>query len=216
VVIPYAVVFDCDGTIADTESLSSRAWTEALDEHGYTATDDDFRAVIGHPFPQNWAYFSRRVDLGDRDQFRDGLRTRFRALLDTDLQVHPDAQETIRRLAACSVPLAVASSSSHAHVERVLDHAGVRALVAAVIGADDVAHAKPAPDPYLDACARLEVDPTRSTAVEDTAVGVASATAAGLFTVGVLRVHTRREDLVDANRVVERVTVEALVPPQAP
>ncbi len=213
---PHAVVFDCDGTIADTESLSSRAWTEILGEHGYTATDDDFRAVIGHPFPQNWAYFTRRVDLGDRDRFRAGLRARFRVLLETELQTHPDARDTIRRLAGLGVPLAVASSSSHAHVERVLEHAGVRAQVTVVIGADDVANAKPAPDPYLDACARLGVDAARSTAVEDTAVGVASATAAGLFTVGVLRAHTRRSDLRRADRVVEQVTVDALVPPQVP
>lgn len=211
---PYAVVFDCDGTIADTESLSSRAWTEILDGLGYAATDEDFRAVIGHPFPQNWAYFSRRVDLGDRDRFRAGLRARFRALLDADLQVHVDAVDTIRWLAAHDVPLAVASSSSRAHVERVLDHAEIRELVTVVIGADDVTHAKPAPDPYLDACARLDADPARSTAVEDTRVGVASATAAGLFTVGVLRAHTRRDDLARADRVVDEVTVDALVPPQ--
>jgi HAD superfamily hydrolase (TIGR01509 family) len=210
--LPLAVVFDCDGTLADTESLSDTAWRETLARHGYEATPEDFAAVIGHPFAQNWAYFSARADLGDRDRFRAALRARFLELFDQGLELHHDALDTLRTLGAAGVPIGVASSSTHAHVDRVLERGEVAHLVGAVVGADDVPRHKPDPTPYLVAAQRLGVEAARCSAVEDTSVGVASARAAGMFTVGVVRDHGRPEQLAEAHRVVRRVTVEALVP----
>jgi HAD superfamily hydrolase (TIGR01509 family) len=214
--LPDAVVFDCDGTLADTESISDRAWAETLGTYGYRPTGDDFRAVLGHPFAQNWDYFAQRVDLGDQRRFRAALRTRFGELFDRQLELHDDALGTLRSLADAGVPIAVASSSTHAHVDRVLARGGVGDAVRAVIGADDVDEHKPAPAPYLAAAAALGMAPQRCVAVEDTAVGVASAAAAGMFTVAVLRDHQSREDLAAADRIVEAVTVAAVIPPDGP
>jgi HAD superfamily hydrolase (TIGR01509 family) len=211
--LPDAVVFDCDGTLADTESISDRAWAEILGGYGYHPTGADFRAVLGHPFGQSWAYFAQRVELGDRDLFRAALRGRFGELFDQELQLHDDALGTLQTLADAGVPIAVASSSTHAHVDRVLERGGIVDAVRAVIGADDVDEHKPAPGPYLAAATALGVTAERCVAVEDTGVGVASATAAGMFTVAVLRDHGSPEDLAAADRVVDTVTVAALSPP---
>ncbi len=212
--LPDAVVFDCDGTLADTESISDRAWTEILGRYGYAPTADDFRTVVGHPFGQNWDHFSGRVDLGDRDRFRAALRARFGDLFDRELELHEDALTTLRALADAGVPIAVASSSTHAHVDRVLERGGIVDAVLAVVGADDVDEHKPAPGPYLAAADALGVAPGRCVAVEDTGVGVASAMAAGMFTVAVLRDHQSPEDLAAADRVVAEVTLAALAPPR--
>jgi HAD superfamily hydrolase (TIGR01509 family) len=211
--LPDGVVFDCDGTLADTESLSDRAWTDTLQGYGYRATRADFRAVVGHPFSQNWAYFTERAELGDPDRFRTALRARFTELFDRHLTLHDDALTTLRALADAGVPIAVASSSTHAHVDRVLERGGIVDAVLAVIGADDVTEHKPAPGPYLAAAAALGVRPEHCVAVEDTSVGVTSATAAGMFTVAVLRDHQTAADLAAADRLVEAITVEALIPP---
>jgi HAD superfamily hydrolase (TIGR01509 family) len=201
--LPDGVVFDCDGTLADTESLSDRAWTDTLQGYGYRATRADFRAVVGHPFSQNWAYFTERAELGDPDRFRTALRARFTELFDRHLTLHDDALTTLRALADAGVPIAVASSSTHAHVDRVLERGGIVDAVLAVIGAG----------PYLAAAAALGVRPEHCVAVEDTSVGVTSATAAGMFTVAVLRDHQTAADLAAADRLVEAITVEALIPP---
>jgi HAD superfamily hydrolase (TIGR01509 family) len=205
------VVFDCDGTIADTESLSEQAWTEVLLTHGYHATPADFAALIGRPFPDNWRYFEARVDLGPERRFRGALRSRFVELFDTGLVVFEDAVETVRELVAGGVPVAVASSSNHGHVERVLARAGIAQLVEVVVGADDVTAYKPAPEPYLAAAARLGADPVRCIAVEDTPVGLASCTAAGMFAVGIVRPHMDAAALVPADRIVERISVAGLL-----
>jgi HAD superfamily hydrolase (TIGR01509 family) len=209
--LPPGVVFDCDGTLADTEALSDKAWIGALAEHGYVPSEADFRELVGYPFPENWAYFSARVDLGDEERFRLGLRDRFIALFDAELELHDDAVGTLEELVRHGVPVGVASSSTRSSVHRVLERAGVRDLVWVVVGVDDVAEHKPAPEPYLRAAAALGVDPRRCSAVEDTPVGVRSAVAAGLFTVAVVRAHGDHERLADAHLVVDEVTVEALL-----
>ncbi len=208
--LPTAVVFDCDGTLADTESLADRAWTEMLADRGYQPTSEDLRAVVGHPYAANVRYFQARVDLGDPEVFRTGLRRRFLALFDTDLVLHDDAIEVVRALAAGGVPIAVASSSTHEHVVRVLERGGLSPAVRVIVGADDVEEHKPRPAPYLAAAAALGVAPLDCTAVEDTGVGVAAARAAGMFTVAVLRDHQTVDDLAAADRIVERLTLAAL------
>lgn len=210
---PDAVVFDCDGTLADTEPLADLAWREALAEFGYEATEEDFRAVIGRPYARTFAYFAARAPLGDPEQFRPRVRTRFQRLLDERFTLHPDAAGAVQELARLGVPLAVASSSSRGHVERILERSGIASLVGAVVGAEDVTCHKPDPEPYLAAVAALGCEPRGCAAVEDTPVGITSARAAGLFTVGVLRGSFDRRELGEAHRVVDRITVECLWSP---
>lgn len=209
--LPDGVVFDCDGTIADTETLSKIAWRERLADFGYEASVEDFLHITGHPFPHNWAYFTGKADLGDPEAFRGGLRARFQALSDAHLEVYQDTIATMRAAAAAGIPLAVASSSNREHVLRVLEQGEVTDLVEAVVAFGDTVNPKPHADPYVEAVRLLGCDARACVAVEDTPVGVASATAAGLFTVGVLRRGTATAVLAGADRVVESVTFEALL-----
>ena len=213
---PAGVVFDCDGTLADTEPISDAAWADVLGEHGYVPTEEDRRATVGRPYPVTFAHFAARVPLGEPAAFRVGLRERFLARFESELTLFGDAVGVLRELAAAGIPVAVASSSSHAHVDRVLARAEVQDLVGAVIGADDVTRHKPDPEPYLAAATQLGVAPRACSAVEDTDVGVSSARAAGMFTVAVVRGHLPRADLAHAHRVVDRLRRCDVVPPGSP
>ncbi len=211
---PAGVVFDCDGTLADTESISDRAWADVLGIRGYVPEGADRLAVTGQTFATTFAYFSDRAPLGERTTFREEIRDRFHARLDVELTFFEDAVATLRELVAEGIPVAVASSSPRAHVELLLERAAITELVGAVVGADDVDRHKPDPEPYRLAARHLGVDPRACSAVEDTAVGVASARAAGMFTVAVLRGHVPRDDLGDAHRIVERLTAAHVRPPE--
>ena len=210
--LPTAVVFDCDGTLADTERLADMAWRVTLRERGYEPTPQDFASVIGRPFPYCWNYFASRADLGDRERFVGQLRDRFRCLFDEDLELHPDTVATMLELAAAGVPLAMASSSRHEHVVKVLERGDLTDLVQVIVGADDVSLHKPDPTPYVVAARGLGLPAEDCTAVEDTGVGVAAGRAAGMFTVAVVRAGIDRASLVEAHRVVDEVSVAALVP----
>jgi HAD superfamily hydrolase (TIGR01509 family) len=208
--LPEAVAFDCDGTIADTESLSERAWGEALAGHGYRAEAADFALMVGRPYAANWAYFSERVELGDAQAFRSEVRRVFLELFDKGLEVYPDTVGVMRELAALGVPVVVVSSSTHDHVARVLERSGITALVRDVVASGDTVAEKPDPAPYLEACRRLAVPPAHTSAVEDTVTGASSAHRAGLRTVAVRRRHAT-PGLVDvAHAVVERLTLDVL------
>jgi HAD superfamily hydrolase (TIGR01509 family) len=212
-VLPAAVAFDCDGTIADTESLSEIAWSEALVARGVPWTPEDFCILVGRPFAANWAHFSARGQLGDEVDFRRDLRARFRELFDDRLEIHDDVVASMRGITQRGVPIAVVSSSTRDHIERVLDRAGVTGLVTHIVASGDTSEHKPHPAPYLAACAALDVPADRGIAVEDTPTGARSARAAGLRTVGVRRAHAVAELEVHAHLVVEALRVEDLLLP---
>ena len=212
---PEAVAFDCDGTIADTESLSAIAWSEVLRSRGVAWTDEDFHALVGRPFAANWDHFRRRADLGDEETFRSELRARFRVLFDERLEIHDDAVTTMREAAVQGLPVAVVSSSTRDHIERVLDRAGVSVLVEVIIASGDTEFHKPSPDPYLTACERLAVAPARTAGVEDTPTGARSSRAAGLWTVAVRRAHAVQELEVHADVAVDRLRFDDLMIPRS-
>jgi HAD superfamily hydrolase (TIGR01509 family) len=212
-ILPDAVAFDCDGTIADTESLSAIAWAEVLRSRGLVWTDEDFRALVGRPFAANWLHFRARGDLGDEQTFRSDLRGRFRELFEDRLEVHDDVVGAMRALAQRGVPMAVVSSSGRAHIERVLVRAGVTGLVAHIVASGDTEEHKPDPAPYLAACVALGVDPQRTVGVEDTTTGARSARAAGLHTVVVRRAHAVEELHMHAHVVVDDLRVDDLLLP---
>ena len=207
-----AVVFDCDGTLADTEPISDRAWADVLGGLGYEPTAQDRLATVGRPYAATFAHFATRAQLGDPAEFRQQLRARFLDRFSSELRLFDDAVEVLRTVVAGGVPVAVASSSTRAHVRRVLERADLTELVTAIVGADDVRQHKPHPEPYLLAAARLSVPAHRCRAVEDTEVGVASARAAGMHTTAVLRGHVPAAALGHADRVVEHLTVADLEP----
>jgi len=211
--LPAMAAFDCDGTIADTESLSEIAWSEVLVARGVRWTPEDFQALVGRPFAANWAHFSARGDLGDVQEFRSALRSRFRALFDERLEVHMDVVGVMRQVDERGVAVAVVSSSTRDHVERVLDRAGVSALVAHIIASGDTVEHKPDPAPYLAACHALDVPVEHSVAIEDTPTGARSARRAGLRTVGVRRAHAVPELAEHAHLVVDVLRIGDLLLP---
>lgn len=210
--LPVAVVFDCDGTIIDTEPVSREVLRQVLPRYGYEPTVEDFAAIVGSPSHRTYAYLSKRADLPPMDEFRAEVRRQWRGHVAAGLAAFPDAVATVRALVDSGVPVAVTSSSSRSHVRRSLETAGLLDVVTAYLGSDDVTDHKPHPEPYLAAARAVGVDPAACSAVEDTATGVASAKAAGMFTVAVVR-EIGRDQLREADRIVDEITVEAVVPP---
>lgn len=207
---PAAVVFDCDGTLVDTEPISDASWHEVLGAMGHEVTDDDLAAVLGRPWPHVYDYWAGRLDVPSSDELRQLVRTSFVRIFDEQVRLFDDAVEVARELKSIGIPLAVCTSSSRRHLDRVFA-LGVGDLFDVSVAAEDTDVHKPEPAPYLEAARRLGVAPTACTAIEDSPVGVAAAVAAGMRTIAVMRNGIDPAMLGEAAAVVYRVTIEAIL-----
>jgi HAD superfamily hydrolase (TIGR01509 family) len=105
------------------------------------------------------------------------------ARYEVELPVVPGAVDAVRELASAGYRLAVASSSNRELIDTVLRRLELTALFEVTVSSEEVSRGKPAPDVYLEAARRLGVDPARCVAVEDSASGIRSAHAAGMYVV---------------------------------
>jgi HAD superfamily hydrolase (TIGR01509 family) len=201
------VIFDCDGTLVDSEPLAGRAWKATVAPFGYEVTDEDLAACMGIPYARTHAYLSERAPLPDAAAFWPRLRDELFSLIDTELAPFPDAIQAATELRERGVHLAVASSSPRERLDRTLARAGL--AFAVTVAGDEVEHGKPAPDMFLKAAAELGVAPERCVVVEDSAPGVAAGRAARMPTLGVRRVD--HADLTGADAVVETISADAIL-----
>ncbi len=179
------VIFDLDGVILETEQQWNDVRREFAERHGGHWDEDDQPAVMGANSMQ-WSEYMRDqvgVDLSPQEIY-EGVVNDLRDRYSRHLPLIPGAREAVIGLAS-RFRLGVASSSPVELIEHSLELAGLRKYFQALVSSDEVAVGKPAPDVYLEACRRLETDPARAAAVEDSSNGLRAAAAAGLAVVAV-------------------------------
>ena len=211
-----AVVFDFDGVILDSETPEYESHRRIFERCGVDLTTDEWCDQIGTwtaGHDELWfrELCARSATAPDRAAYLAEKRRIFDAVLP------PGPMRGIAGLlavlAGAGIPMAVASSAPVSWVGRAIDGLALRASFRAIVTGDDVAHRKPAPDVYLEAARRLDVDPTRSIAIEDSAPGIAAARAAGMKTIAIPHWLTERHDLDGADLRVAHageVTLAAL------
>ena len=180
------LIFDCDGTLADTMPLHWRAWQTILDRHQIALTRERFYSLGGVPSRDILALLSREQGLA-----LDPLgvaREKESVYLPLIAQVEPvNTVVGIAREHHGQLPMAVASGGLRRTIEQVLEHLGIRPLFDAVVTSEDVQRQKPAPDIFLEAARRIGVPPHHCRAYEDTELGLEAIRAAGMQAVDVRR-----------------------------
>ncbi|PWK69453.1 HAD superfamily hydrolase (TIGR01509 family) [Streptomyces sp. CG 926] len=177
---PSAVVFDCDGLLADSEPLWAAARAELYRRRGLAFGDVEREALLGLDVPDVAAMMAGHFTETGRERFIE------RELLDAGMRrirsgVRPmvGALRCVARIAEL-MPVAVASNAPRRVLDLTLEAIGLGGRFAVTVAADEVGASKPAPDIYLAACRDLEVPPGSVLAFEDSAVGVRAAKAAGI------------------------------------
>jgi HAD superfamily hydrolase (TIGR01509 family) len=206
-----AAIFDCDGTLVDSEPLARTAWERALAAYGYALTDEDADASVGLPYPRVHAYFAERVELPAAEPFWGEFSGELFALIDSELAPFDDAVGAARELRERGIRVAVASSSPRERLQRTLRRAGLLDAFDVVVAGDEVEHGKPAPDMFLLAARRLRVPPEECVVIEDSPPGVQAGVAAGMHTVAVCRVPGTEEALAAADRVVDFLSADVIL-----
>ena len=180
-----AVVFDLDGVLLDTEELWDEARRQLAHERGGRWSEDAQRAMMGMSSREWSRYMHDELGVADPpEQISAEVVRRLESLYRERLPLIPGALEATRRVSA-RWPLAIASSSNRPLIDLFLELARTADLFRATVSSEEVESGKPAPDVYLEAARRLEVQPTSCAAVEDSENGIRSAAAAGMKVIAI-------------------------------
>jgi beta-phosphoglucomutase-like phosphatase (HAD superfamily) len=218
-----AVVFDFDGVLVDTEPLHLKASQCALADTGIAlASHDYYERFLG--FDDAGLFRALAAERGmhlDDPTLAELIEKKSQvllSLLDSGSVLFPGAVECVHRCAE-EVPLAIASGALGHEIDLILSRSGLRDAFRVIVGAEDTARSKPAPDPYVRAVELLRGGPGSATlasehcvAIEDSRWGLESARAAGLRCVAVTHTYgpetLQGADLVA--RTLDEITVERL------
>ncbi len=181
---PHGIIFDCDGTLADTMPLHWRAWQAITKRHKLHFPEDRFYSLGGVPSRDILKMLGEEQSVTlDHHVVAREKEAEFLPLL---AQVEPiNTVVGVAREYFGKIPLAVASGGTHSIIEQVLQHLGIRHLFATVVTSEDVKNQKPAPDIFLEAARRIKVAPQFCCAYEDTDLGLQAIRAAGMEAVDV-------------------------------
>ena len=180
-----AVVLDMDGVLIEGEEVWDAVREELVRERGGHWVPEATAAMMGMSSPEWSRYMAEELAVPMEPAVISSETVRRVATRYAEaLPLVDGAVEVVQELAE-HWPLGVASSANRPIIELVLDRAGLAGCFRATVSSEEVPRGKPAPDVYLEAAARLGRPRQRCAAVEDSANGLRSAAAAGMWVVAV-------------------------------
>ncbi len=181
---PRGIIFDCDGTLADTMPLHWRAWQAVTKRYNLHFPIDRFYSLGGVPSRDILKMLGE--EQGIRLDHLAAAHEKEAAYLPLIAQVEPiNTVVGVAREYHGKIPLAVASGGVRSIIEQVLRHLGILNLFDALVTSEDVVNQKPAPDIFLEAARRIGVPPQFCRAYEDTDLGMQAIRSAGMEAVDV-------------------------------
>lgn len=179
-----AVLFDNDGTIADTEAMILESFRYATEKVLHTGFPDEaFMAKSGIPLADMMADFTDDARL--QKELLDAYRSYNHRIHDERIALFEGERQALDELAALGFELGVVTSKLHALAQRGLEVLGIDHHMRALIAADDCPKAKPDPAPVLAGCAALGVDASETVYVGDSPFDIQAGRAAGCRTIAV-------------------------------
>lgn len=177
-----ALIFDCDGTLADTMPIHHVAWVTELAIHGLELPEDKFYSMAGMSTVRSIEVLAAEQGVplvpGQAIDIAAAKEERYLAVID---QVRPVPEVVpIAERYRGELPMAVASGGERWLVTRTLTAIGMLDWWDALVGADDTQRHKPDPDPFLEAARRLGIEPAACAVFEDSDLGLEAARRAGM------------------------------------
>jgi HAD superfamily hydrolase (TIGR01509 family) len=209
---PKAVLFDFDGTLADTAAIHAEAWRQTLSMMGIEV-DPDIPRRAAHEDDRDIlrsVLLNQSRPLDDFDRVIAEKQRRTRSLLEQSETLAPGAARVIARLTP-SHRLAIVTGTWRENVLSTLGPAGLIHAFEFIIAKEDVAHGKPDPEGYLLALKRLAISPRQAVAVEDSNTGCAAANAAGLRVVLVCTLGRPQETSRDPGALLSIGDTDAMI-----
>jgi HAD superfamily hydrolase (TIGR01509 family) len=209
---PCALIIDMDGTLLDTEPLAARAWSDAAAAIGVAFDASLPHRMIGRTFADCRALVVEQHGPDyPTDRLMSGWHAAYDAIVERDgLTLKPGVEALFDWLDANGIARAVATSTRRDRARAKLDHARLWTRIDALVGGDEVARGKPAPDIFLAAAGRLGVPAAACVVLEDSDAGVLGAIAAGMPPIMIPDLLPPSPAVLDAGTLVMATLDEAV------
>jgi HAD superfamily hydrolase (TIGR01509 family) len=193
-----ALLFDIDGTLADTDALHLEAFNQVLGPRGHVFDHARFtrelqgfsNASISERFLADEPPQRQATIIGEKEEA-------FRKLVAGQIQPVPGLMTLLARADRANIPMVAVTNAPRLNAEMLLSGLGIMDRFKALVIGDELAHGKPHPMPYLEGLRAVSAAPNLSLAFEDSRSGVQSASTAGIATIGI-RTSLSHADMVAA------------------
>ena len=201
-----AVLFDMDGLMVDTESLSTEAFINSAKAQGYNMTKEETLKVLGFTkanIYQFWIDYFQGTNVDGKKLVDDHYEYIENVLYTVGPEKMPYVEELLKYLKENNYKIAVASSSDTADIKNNLEKTKLEKYIDEIASGAEVENGKPAPDVFLLAAKRLDVDPKDCLILEDSKAGIKAGKASGAMVFMVPDMYTVDKECEDtADRIL--------------
>ena len=206
-----AILFDLDGTLANTDPLHFAVWQEILAEYGVKCDRDFYQKhVSGNTNERLIANILPQLSPEETKQLAKDKEAQYRAKA-TSLQPTPGLEKILKLIERVPLKKAAVTNAPQENALHMLEALKLTDTFPVLVLATDAPPGKPDPAPYLLALEKLEVIAEQAIAFEDSPTGITAAVAAGIYTIGVASTHSAKLlTEFGANMVVDDFNSEQL------
>ena len=179
----HAIIYDCDGTLIDSEHIAGSVCAAALTAIGFPMTMEAFNTRFnGVPAAKVWEILRTEIPFPLPDGFNEAINAEIYRRYEAELHPIPGAIEAVKTIGGLR---AVASSTNLARLKLNMEKTGLAPLFDPhIYSATQVARGKPSPDVFLYAASQIGVDPAQTIVIEDSVAGVTAGLRAGMRVIG--------------------------------
>lgn len=191
----FAVLFDMDGVIVDSNPVHKIAIERFCKKYNLELTDEKLINKVWGRQNKDWipAVFEREIEPKALEEYSREKEKLFRDLYEKEIQPLPGLEKFLQELEQKNIPKAIATSAPLENVDFVLEKTGLRKYFTTILHDTFVTKGKPDPEIYIKTAAALNFDPKDCIVLEDSLSGVKSGLNAGCKVVGVLTTHSKEE-----------------------
>lgn len=187
----YAVIFDMDGVIIDSNPFHKISLRQFCEKYGYHLSDQELISKIYGRTNKDWiANLFGALSKEELSRYGEEKEALFREIYKNDISALRGLPEFLESLKENNIPIAIGTSAPRSNVDFVLASTGLEKYFSVILDESNVEQGKPNPEIYLKVAAKLGYEPSRCIVFEDSLSGVESAQRAGAKVVGVATTHS--------------------------
>lgn len=198
-----AVIFDMDGVIINSEPLHHKVEREIVEELGGKLSDEEVASFVGTTDYNMWSKIKKKFNLElSVEELIEMKKERFMKEID-EIQLVPNFIDFMLSLYKKGYLMAIASSNNRKIVDTIVNKFQLYKYMKFIISGEEVKRSKPDPEIFLTAAKKMNVTPSDCIVIEDATNGVKAAKAAGMKCIGLKNTDTGKQDLSEADLIIE-------------